>query len=236
MKAGALVVALVLLAGGAHAAKYDRAVAVKKVPPKPADDTVGEITCTFYKDMMVRESGTDTPDPNDATVVRGRLPSCDNTHRADDVELKTEGFSLLGRKGPYLFFAATDPNGAVPFKVIDISGRVIFEDGTPIDLGIANIELAGGTLHMHYRRAFNASCSIMQDAAGCWAKLIAEGSIPRDISIAAPSSQACKASYQAEKAPPDDTSIVSYDVDVRIDQQGRADVRPHGAVGCAPLP
>ena len=236
MRAGFLAVALVLLAGGADAAQLDRPVSVAKVPPKSADDPVGQITCTFYRDMMVRESGTDTPDPNDATLVRGK-PRCGAAHSADDVELKTEGFSLLGRKGPFLFFGATDPNGAVPFKVIDLaSGRMIFEDGTPADHGIRTVAVEKDGLRLSYRRGFNASCSLMQNTADCWSKLVAEGKLPPDIAHAVPSPGLCAASYKADKAPADDPSIVMYDVEVRIDAAGQAKVLSHGAVSCAPVP
>jgi hypothetical protein len=236
MNAWLFAAALMLLAGGAHAAQFDRAVSVTKVPPKSADDPAGQITCTFYRDLMVRESGTDTPDPNDAVLVRGKAPRCDTTHRADDIELKTEGFSLLDRKGPFLFFGATDPNGAIPFKVIDLSGRVIFEDGTPADRGIQSVVVENGALHMRYRRGFNASCSLMQNAANCWSKLVAEGKLPQDMAQPVSSSTLCAASYKADKAPADDPSIVMYDVEIRIDPAGQAHVLSHGAVSCAPVP
>ena len=236
MRAGLLAAALVLLAGGAEAAQFDRRASVTTVPPKSADDSAGQITCTFYRDLMVRESGTDTPDPNDATLVRGRPPRCDTARRPDDVELPTEGFSLLGRKGAFLFFGATDPNGAVPFKVIDVSGRMIFEDGTAADRGIRSVAAENGGLHLRYRRGFNAGCSLMQNTADCWSKLVADGKLPPDLARAVPSSSLCAAAYKADKAPANDPSIVMYDVEMKIDSAGQARVLSHGAVSCAPLP
>ena len=233
MRARLIAATLVLLSGGAHAAQFDRAEQVTKVPAKSADDPAGQITCTFYRDMMVRESGTDTPDPNNATLVRGK-PRCDTAHHADDLELKTEGFSLLGRKGPFLFFGATDPNGAVPFKVIDVGGRVIFEDGTAADRGIRSVAVENGGLHMRYRRGFNASCSLMQNVADCWSKLVAESKLPQDM--AQPSAKLCAAAYKADKAPADDPSVVMYDVDIMIEATGQARVLSHGAASCAPMP
>ncbi|MFD0938915.1 hypothetical protein ACFQ12_27460, partial [Methylobacterium trifolii] len=38
-----------------------------------------QITCTTYRDLMVRESDTDTPDPENATLVplaNGAAPAC----------------------------------------------------------------------------------------------------------------------------------------------------------------
>lgn len=236
MRAGLLAAALVLLAGIAHAALFDRPASVTKVPPKSADDPTGQLTCTFYHDLMVRASGTDTPDPNDTVLVHGKAPRCDVSHRADDVELKTEGFSLLGRKGAFLFFGATDPNGAVPFKVIDVGGRAIFEDGMAADRGIRSVVVENGGLHLRYRRGFNASCSLMQNAAECWTKLITEAKLPPDMVRAAPPSSLCAAAYKAGKAPADDPSVVEYDVEMRIDASGQPRVLSHGAVRCAPLP
>jgi len=236
MRAVLLGAALVLLAGSAEAAPFDQAVSVTKVPAKSADDPAGQITCTFYRDLMVRESGTDTPDPNDATLVRGVAPRCDSERRADDVELKTEGFSLLGRKGRFLFFGATDPNGAVPFRVIDASGNMIFEDSTAADSGIRSVAVKSGGLHVRYRRGFNASCSLVQNAADCWSKLVAEAKLPQDMARVAPPSSLCAAAYKAGKAPADDPSVVMYDVEMRIDAAGQAHVLSHGAVSCAPLP
>ena len=236
MRTRLLAVALVLLAGAAVAAQFDRPASVTKVPPKSADDAAGQTTCTFYKDMMVRESGTDTPDPNDATLVRGKVSRCDTTRRPDDVALKTEGYSLLGRKGSFLFFGATDPNGAVPFKVIDVSGRVIFEDGTAADRGIQSVAVEKDALRLRYRRGFNASCSLMQNTADCWSKVVAEGKLPQDMAQPVPSAKLCAASYKAEKAPADDPSIVMYDVEMSVDASGQSHVLSHGAVSCAPVP
>ena len=124
----------------------------------------------------------------------------------------------------------------MPFKVLDVSGRVIFEDGTPADRGIGSVAVEKDGLHMRYRRGFNASCSLMQNAADCWSKLVAEGKLPRDMAQPVPSSGLCAAAYKADKAPADDPSIVMYDAETRIDAAGQAHVLSHGAVSCAPVP
>jgi hypothetical protein len=223
------------------AALFDRPAMVRKVPPKSEADPVGEIMCTYYPDLMVRETGTDTPDPNDTTLLPltagGSRPPCDAVHRPHEITLKTEGFSLLGRKGPFLLFSATDPNGAVPFMAIDArSGGVIFTDGTAADRGFHAVTVRNGVLHLRYTRGFNASCSIMQDAAGCWSKLVAEGKIPHDMAQLFPLPNLCAAAYKADKAPADDPSVVTYDVEMTLDLAGNAQVLSHGAVGCAAVP
>src|SRR4029077_8241895 len=87
---------------------FDPPAAVKTIAPKSADDPVGQITCTYYAGLMVRETGTDTPDPAAATMVQvlpaARRPTCTRTASPSAVAMKTDGYSLLGRKGPFLVF------------------------------------------------------------------------------------------------------------------------------------
>jgi hypothetical protein len=222
-------------------AQFDRPVAVSKVTPKSSDDPNGQLVCTFYQDLMIRESGTDTPAPNAAVVTplsTGQArPACDATHRNSEVALKTEGFSFTGRKDHFLLFSATDPNGAVPFMLLDAgSGRVVFEDGTPADRGLQAIAMEHGNLHLRYRRAFNAPCSIIQNATTCWSQLIATGKLPHSMEQPVPSPRLCAASYKADKAPANDPSIIAYDVETVVDAAGQAQVTSRGPVSCAPVP
>ena len=246
---GLLVVSFVFLSVTVHsqtdgsrlAAQLDRPVAVRKAAPKSNDDPNGQLVCTFYQDLLIRESGTDTPAPNAAVVLPlppGQArPSCDAAHRNNEVALKTEGFSFAGRKDHFLLFSATDPNGAVPFMVIDAStGRIVFEDATPADRGLQTIAVDHGNLHLRYRRAFNAPCSIMQNATACWSQLIAAGKLPHSMEQSVPSPQLCAASYKADKAPTNDPSIIAYDVETVVDSAGQAQVTPRGPVSCAPVP
>lgn len=221
------------------AAQLDRPVATKTVPAKSDDDPNGQIQCTYYHDFMLRETATDTPDPNDAalipTVAGAARPGCDAVQHDKQVVLKTEGYSYIGRKERFLLFSDTDPNGAVPFMVLDAdSGKAIFDDGTPADHGIQVVTLEHGALHLVYTRAFNAPCSLLKDPAGCWSRLVAEGRVPRDATQ--PSRDVCIASYREESAPADDPSIVSYAVDTTIDATDQVNVVAHGAIGCAPVP
>ena len=190
---------------------------------------------------MIQESGTDTPAPYAAILLplpeAQTRPPCDATYRSGEVALKTEGFSFAGRKGQFLLFSATDPNGAVPFMVIYAgTGQVLFEDGTSADRGLQAVSVAKGSLHLRYRRAFNAPCSIMQNASGCWSQLITTGKLPHSMEQSAPSPQLCAPSYKAQKIPPDDPSIISYDVETVVGVAGEAQVTPRGPVTCAPVP
>ena len=223
------------------AAQLDPPGAIRKVPPKSNDDPNGQIECTYYRDLMVRESGTDTPDPNDATLVPiaagAPRPVCDATHHNGEITLKTQGYSFAGRKSGFLLFSATDPNGAIPFMVFDTgSGKIIFQDGTPADRGFRTVAVENGALHLRYTRGFNASCSIMQDATGCWSRLVTEGEIPPSMAQAVPSPKLCAASYKAAHATADDPSVLSYEVDTVVDASGNARVAPRGPVDCSPVP
>lgn len=223
------------------AALLDRPVAVQKQPPKSETDLVGEIQCTYYPDLMVRETGTDSPDPNAATLIPlpagSTRPPCDAAQRPREITLKTEGFGFIGRKGQFLLFSAADPNGAIPFIAIEArGGRVIYTDGTAADRSFTAIAVANDVLRLHYTRGVNASCSMLQGAAACWSKLLTEAQIPREMASSAPSPEVCKAAYAAERAPADDPSVITYDVEMTIDLAGNAQMLSRGAVGCAPLP
>lgn len=225
---------------GAEAALFTRPLAVKTVPPKSSNDEIGELMCTYYPDVMVRETGTDSPAPGAATIIpladAAHRPGCNTAHVAREVPLKTEGFFLLGRKGPFLFFEAADPYGAVPFSILDAStGRAVFTDGKK-DEGLHTVALDGGTLRIRFTRSVNGSCSIPQDAPGCWAKMAQEGKIPPRLAQSAPPVQACAASYGKEKAPADGPSVIYYDVDMTVDRSGKTTINSLGTVFCEPLP
>ncbi|MBV9758686.1 MAG: hypothetical protein JO047_16705 [Alphaproteobacteria bacterium] len=216
---------------------FERSLSVRRIPAKSPADTGGEITCTYYPDLMIRESGTDTPDPEAAMLVVGAHPACTRNRPPGGVTLATEGYSLLGRMGGFVVFSATDPNGAVPFIVLDAaSGRAIYTDGTVANRGFRAAALDHGALHLRYTRGFNASCSLAQDAGGCWAQLVKDGKIPPEMAGEVPPAPRCAAAYQKQHVPADDPSVVFYDMETTLNAGGAARVLSHGAVGCEPMP
>ena len=225
---------------GAEAALFDRPLAVKTVPPKSANDETGELICTYYRDVMVRETGTDSPAPGPAAIIpvpdAARRPACNAAHAAQEIPLKTEQYYLLGRKGPFLFFDEADPNGAERFMILDAStGRTLYADGRTFE-GVKSVALEAGALHIRFIRAFNGSCSVSQDAPGCWPKLVQEGKIPAQLAQSAPPVHACTASYAREKAPADDPSVISYGIDMTVDRAGDTKIHSFGSLGCEPMP
>jgi hypothetical protein len=221
---------------------FDSPTSVKTIAPQSADDPVGQITCTYYAGLMLRETGTDTPDPGDATMVQfpasAQRPTCGRQASPVAIALKTEGYSLLGRKGPFLVFDATDPNGAVDFVVIAASsGATLFEDGKS-ERGLRTASLDKGVLRLTYSRGLNAPCSVLKDGASCWASLAHAGAIPASLGRAPPPVHACAAAYRKgpRPTPADDPSIILYAVATTIDRSGKADVTVSGPVSCEPMP
>ncbi len=216
---------------------FERPVSTRSIPAKSNTDPIGEIRCTYYPEFMIRETGTDSPDPNAATILLGGEMPCDANHVAGEIPISTEHHSLLGKIGRFLVFSATDPNGAIPFMVLDsATGKAIYIDATAADHGFRKVADMDGVLHLQYKRGLNAACSIMKDAPVCWARLMAEGKIPRAMAQSVPSPQACAAAYKREKATPDDPSIIMYDTAITIDLAGKTQVLSRGPVQCDAMP
>jgi hypothetical protein len=237
-----LLLLLTMLTGAANAADrparetalFDRPLAIQRVPASPA----GELRCSYYADLMVREAGVDTPAPGAATFVPvgTQRPPCNIDAVAGDRTVNTEHYSFAGRKGAFLVFSATDPHGAIPFMVLDATdGHVVFRAGK-IDDGFRAITLKGSTLRMQYLHGVNGSCSVYKDGPSCWTKLMTEGKIPRALSQMQPSTEVCAASYRRANSTSDNPSIITYDVDVTLSQAGKPRVNSRGRVGCYPMP
>ncbi len=216
---------------------FERPVSTRSIPATSDTDPIGEIRCTYYPEFMIRETGTDSPDPNAATILPGGQTPCDANHVAGERSISTEHHSLLGKIGRFLVFAATDRNGAIPFMIFDsATSTAIYIDATAADQGFRKVADMDGVLHLQYRRGLNASCSIMKDAPGCWARLVAEGKLPRAMAQSIPSPLACAAAYKRDKATPDDPSVIMYDTAITIDLAGKTQVLWRGPVQCGAMP
>ena len=62
---------------------FERPISIKTIPAKPtkngvndSSDMVGEIRCTYYPDLMIREMRVDQLDPEAASLLRGIQPIC----------------------------------------------------------------------------------------------------------------------------------------------------------------
>jgi hypothetical protein len=218
----------------------DRPLSVQRLPSKSTANAVGELRCSYFKDLLIRETGVDTPAPADASLIpiaAGTAnPPCSAAKGESDLALKTASHTLAGRKGPFLFFRQTDPHGPIPFLIINsIDGRIIYNDSDYGD-GFRSISLTRSGLHLHYVRGISGTCSLYKEGPACWAKMMNEGKIPRVMTLAQPSVQLCGAAYRRSNTPADTPSIVYYDVNVTLEQTGKIHVNSRGQTNCAPMP
>ncbi|CAO4195173.1 hypothetical protein [Methylorubrum extorquens] len=220
-------------AEGWNAARFDPPAKVET-----ATDAEGrEITCTFYPDLVIRESETGTPEPGDAALIpiRGGPPvACRAAPGASARRLETGGQRFIGRADGFLVFEDASTNGTMPFAVIDAgTGRRLFTDTTTYD-GIDSFAAEGATLRLSFRRGVQAPCSIPRGGAACWARIVREDKLPAPVAALPVPAKACAQAYRAGKAPKDTPSIVSFPV--RLVWTGRLAVEADGPVRCLPTP
>ncbi|HWV54266.1 hypothetical protein [Pseudorhodoplanes sp.] len=212
--------------------QFDKPMSVQTVKPKPDDDA--EIRCTYFPDLMIRET-QDGPSSENAEIVRDAKAACTASPVAGATVLDTNGMTLEGRRGMFLLFSDLDPHGATGFVIIDArSGKILLRDAALSNPVLQNLALANGTLRLRYKRGINAPCSLMADAQKCWAELVKEKLVPSDLK--APSAQICAEAYKRDKAPRDNPSIVAYATEVAIDAAGGTKVLSRGALECDSLP
>lgn len=212
--------------------QFDKPVSVRTITPKPDDST--EIRCTYFADLMVRET-QDGPASENAAIVRNAKAPCTAMAGAGETVLDTNGMTLDGRRGAFLLFSDLDPHGATGFVIIDAtSGKILLRDAALSHPVLQSLTLENGTLRLRYKRGVNAPCSLMENAQACWAQLVKEGLIPAEMK--APSAAICAGAYARDKAPRNNPSIVVYATDVTIDTGGSAKVLSRGAVECESMP
>lgn len=211
---------------------FDKPAAVRSVKPKPDDST--EIRCTYFSDLMVRET-QDGPESENAAIVRNPNAVCKAGAVAGEILLDTAGMTLDGRKGSYLLFSDLDPHGATGFVIIDTkTGHILLRDAALSHPVLQNLSLENGSLRLRYKRGVNAPCSLMQDAKKCWSQLVTEKLVPADLP--APPAQICSEAYGRDQAPRNNPSIVVYETDAIVEAGGKIRVLSRGAVGCESMP
>jgi hypothetical protein len=212
--------------------QFDKPVSVQTIKPKPDDST--EIRCTYFADLMLRES-QDGPSSENAALVRNAKAPCTAKAGPGETVLDTAGMTLDGRRGAYLLFSDLDPHGATGFVVIDAtSGKILLRDAALSNPVLQNLTLDNGNLRLRYKRGINAPCSLMENAKGCWAQLVKEGLIPAEMK--APAATICAAAYARDKAPRNNPSIVVYATELTIGAGGGTKVLSRGAVECESMP
>ena len=200
--------------------------------PLAADPAVGVQRCTYYPDLTVRETQTDSPGTGPTYLLPGaaggKRVKCGSGGR----KLNTSEQAFVGRKGGFLFFVPTDANGAEAFEVLLVrDGSKVYDD---VMEAFKSASVSGETLHLVYTRGYDGSCSLLTGGGACWTKMMKEGKFAKAISERAPPVAACQAGYNANgaKDPPTSTSEITYDVDVTIEPGEKAVVNSRGVLGC----
>lgn len=204
--------------------------------PLGADPDVGVQRCTYYPDLTVRETQTDSP----GTGPTYLLPGAPGSKRAKcgpgGRKLNTSEEAFVGRKGSFLFFVPTDANGAEPFEVLSMKdGSKLYDDVMEPE-AFKSATVSGEALHLVYTRGFEGSCSLFTGGNACWATMMKEGKFTKAISERGLPVAACQAGYNANGAKdlPASTSEITYDVDVTIEPGKKAVVNSRGVLGCKP--
>ena len=212
--------------------------------PHPTD----ALRCHYYPDLMIRETQTDTPAMGPSYIVppgpAGARSPCRAPATPRTTKLAVASETFLARKGPYLFYEATDANGASPFEIIHLpEARTIYTDKKSDfqtknnGYGIEAVTLDSDALHLRYTRAYNASCSLPKDGAKCWTKAMREGHFPAAIATRPPPLADCAAAYKASaQIPVTDPSIIIYEVEMTLPPAGKPTILSRGKTGCLPSP
>jgi hypothetical protein len=227
---------------------FDPPDAFQDLPAIEGAHPAEALRCGWYADFMIRQTRTDSPAMGPSYVVRaspsGTRPVCRAAATPRDTRLELDSETLLGRKGDYLIYEATDANGAEPFIVLHLpDGRQIYGDekndfpNAASKPGFQIVELQGQTLHLRYSRGYNASCSILKDGVACWNKAMKEGHFARAVASQPVPIESCATSYKVDnQTPSTDTSMIVYDVDMTLTAAGKATVLSRGPITCLPAP
>jgi hypothetical protein len=227
------VIAFAALAASAFAG-YDEPASTKKTADKEGRETI----CTDYGDLAVFES-QDGPTSEPARLISGDGMRCGPGAAKRGRELPTAGMAFEGRVGPVLLFIEMDAHGAVDFVAIrSTDGQLLVKEAVvPGGKSFKSVQMRrDGSVVLTYRRGVNAPCSLLQNAAACWARMVKEGSVPREMASQAPQESACEAAYRAMPAPRDAPSIAEWEQETTIAHMGPITRRISGAIGCGVQP
>jgi hypothetical protein len=210
---------------------FDRPIAVKRQAAGPGR----VVTCTYYADFMLRVI-SEGQSPQEGMLISGERPPCNADEVAEATTLGTADYTFDGRKGPFLLFSTVDAQGATSFIVIhSAKGDTVRADTTLARPPYKSLVFKDDRLVIGFQRVVNAPCSLLQDAAGCWDQLDADGAIPASLASQPPPADLCAKAYQAARAANDDPSIIGYPTEVAITADGKVEETPQGPLTCKPV-
>ena len=160
-------------------------------------------------------------------------PSCP---RSGGRKIDHIGRDFVGRKGDFLVFVPSDANGLEMLEVRSLKDGVRLYDNMMVPGAFKSALVSGDQLRLAYTRGYAASCSLLENSTGCWAKMMKGGKFSRAIAQQPPPVKACQVGYanSPSKDPPGDTSVLTYDVDVTIEPGKKGVVNSRSALGLLP--
>ena len=228
----AAAVALATLTAPALAA-FDKPASTKKSTAADGRETI----CTDYGDLAVIETH-DGPTSAPAVMVTGDGARCAPAAAKKGRVLETADMALAGRVGPVLLFTQMDANGAVGFVALRVGdGKAVVKEALVGSPSFRSVQVRrDGAVVLTYRRGINAPCSLQQNPGKCWARMVAEGTVPAEMAKQAPPAAACTSAYAAMSAPRDAPSIAEWNQETVIEYEGPVTRRVTSAVGCGVQP
>ncbi|WP_148293633.1 hypothetical protein [Azospirillum sp. B4] len=206
--------ALPVLTEAKQRAFFDKPV--KNVEWKKGELT---ITCTYYRDFMVKEIGDGGKGSISLAIVKrshAGLPAC-RFKIEDEREVEDWSGYFAAAKGNYLFFSADDgdPVGNA-FAIVDgNTGKVLFYDDAQVGVrSIHSLKIKDDGIVLRYRRAFRTPCSLYARNASCWEAV-------KQAAFMAPDTRQpnCDVVYAGAETDPrvrDDPSVIDYEVEVTL--------------------
>ncbi|NLH82478.1 MAG: hypothetical protein GX458_16765 [Phyllobacteriaceae bacterium] len=232
---GVAVAALISAAavGSAGAVDFDPPLKRQQVAGKDGAETV----CTSFSDVTLIER-VDGPTALAPVLVADAKGRCDAPRPGKGVPLDLEGMRYDGRVGPMMIFSQMDAHGAVDIAVAEVilDKKVVFRDAAVGEPLIRKAEIGRSAFLLGYVRGINASCSLHQDSRACWAQLVGEGKIPKEMAGMAPNGSICAESYAKMGAPRDAPSIVTWTNEVEIFPDGHYRRTSQQDFGCLAQP
>ena len=219
---------------------FDKPETVVAKDAKDGPHPVVAMRCTYFADMVVRETETDSPAFGPAFLM-ARLPgtappACSGGTGLRETRLNVSSQGLIGRRGGFLFFSSTEAPASEPFEIIRIrDGRSLYKD-TRLAEHMKSVVADGDTLKLTYVRAVDGPCSIPKDGVVCWARIVKQSRFVGAIASQPAPIAACAASYRSSKTELDDPSMVTYDVSLVIGADGKPAILSRGSIGCEPMP
>lgn len=230
---GLAVLVSVVAVGPAGAVDYDPPEKVERIQEKDGRETI----CSRFTDVTIVER-RDGPTASRPVLIADPKARCAAPRPGQGVELDLADMAFDGRVGPMMVFSQMDPHGAVGIAVaeVNLDKKVVFRDAAVGDPLIRKAEIGRSAFVLGFVRGINASCSLQQDARACWAQLVGEGKIPKEMAGMAPKGSICAKSYAEMSAPRDAPSIVTWTNEVEIFPDGRYRRASQQDFGCLAQP